>query len=146
MSRGNRRAVLDAREDETVTHPDTPQRLAPRDRRTPVFVARDTCPLGESCVCCPKMQRHGRGAHDCREAHPPQDRECSPPFPAKIPPCPERDALEQKPPASGHAQQTAHYSCCVDCGRVTARRWTDPFGRVLPWCAGRFPEPDEAST
>jgi hypothetical protein len=44
-----------------------------------------------------------------------------------IHPCPERETLPAK---------AGPMACCVECGRVTARRWTDPDGRDIAFCAG----------
>lgn len=55
---------------------------------------------------------------------------CRLPYPTSIPPCPERTFLPQ---AEGWQ------ACCVDCGMVTARKWVDPDGDLLPWCGGDHP-------
>jgi hypothetical protein len=118
------------------------RRLAPTDRRTPVEVRVRACPLDRGCVCCPGfLVGKGYKRHDnCNLDHPASDRRCSPPYPRNLPPCPERDTLSQDPP-SGY--RPPHHEVCVDCGRVTARRWTDPEGRELAWCAGSFPYPNK---
>jgi hypothetical protein len=111
-------------------------RTAPPDRRAAVLVPRGRCPMGASCGCCPAATEsaHSRGSQRCGQSHPGTDRVCSLPCPAEIPPCTERDTL----PA---AATTLPIACCVECGRVTARRWTDPAtSTILPWCAGAVPE------
>jgi hypothetical protein len=115
------------------------RRSAPTDRRTPYRIERGMCPARETCYCCPSAgeKGHGRTSGACKERHPAQARECSPPFPTVIPPCPERKVLPQDPPPG---PRPPHYSCCIDCGRITARRWTRPDGTVSPWCNGEFPD------
>lgn len=112
------------------------RRLAPPDRRTPRTIYRDTCPVGGSCYCCPlaveKWHGNARSGRSCDGMHPPQDRVCSPPYPANIPPCPERLTLNQHAP---HLR----YEVCIDCGRITARRYQHPQYGTVPWCAGQFP-------
>lgn len=115
------------------------RRLAPPDRRAPVQVARRGCPQGASCYCCPGAAK--RAHRNCPLDHPVQDRACSQPMPERIPACRERTTLTQTPPTPPIGCREPHISCCVECGRVTARRWTDPEGRELPWCAGLFPNP-----
>ena len=117
------------------------RRLSPPDRRAPVDIARRMCPQGDSCYCCPAAAF--KGHKNCPKDHPPEDRKCRQPYPARIPPCPERQTLPQEAPTAPAGFRTPHMSCCIDCGRITARRWTDPENRVLPWCAGRFPKPEE---
>ncbi len=59
---------------------------------------------------------------------------CRPPYPAVIAPCPEWFP----PTGADHSG-----GLCVDCGRVTSRRWRHPDGDLLPWCAGTSrPGPD----
>lgn len=115
-------------------------RSCPPDRRTPVPIARGQCPAKQLCGCCHgvtgkghpliKDKKTGRlKRQHCPLPHPGEDKPaCRPPVQRDIPPCPERDTL---PAAAGPL------AACVECGRVTARRWTDPFGRQLAWCAGR---------
>lgn len=92
--------------------------------------------MGSSCGCCPSSPEssHGRGKQPCRQPHPPADRMCSLPCPTDIPACAERATIPQ------HAGALP-VACCVECGRVTARRWIDPDNRTLAWCAGTLPEP-----
>lgn len=117
------------------------RRLRPRDRRSPVKVGVRACPMGPGCVCCPGFligkgsQRHA----NCKRDHPAEDRLCSPPWPANIPPCPERDALPQDPMPATDGFTPPLWKCCIECGRVTTRRWTDDDGDDLPWCGGRRP-------
>lgn len=116
--------------------PVPPPRTAPPDRRAEVPVARGKCPMGSGCGCCTGSTNvsHGRaGKATCRRPHPETDRMCRLPCPADIPPCAER--TEQPQNAAG-----LHAACCVECGRITARRWSDPEGRSLAWCAGTMPE------
>ncbi len=118
------------------TAPD-PRRLAPPDRRSPVPVDLGGCPAGSACGCCPgrKNKGHERGKYErCPLPHPGQDTLCRQPYPAEIAPCPEREDLRQ------HQPHRANGAACVECGRVTSRRWTDPDGAVLPWCSGVFPD------
>jgi hypothetical protein len=117
------------------------RREAPTDRRTPITIARGTCPVGQSCYCCPEARTpgHGKTQRGCPQQHPVSDRVCSPPIPKSLPPCPERGPLPIDPPAPPEGMRPLHFEMCSDCGRVTARRWTDPAGRVLAWCAGDFP-------
>ncbi len=110
------------------------RRTHPPDRRAPVPVARGECPAKQLCGCCPdghplRKDKAGRLKRVyCPLPHPGEDKPaCRPPVPREIPPCPERDTLPAK---------AGPIACCVECGRVTSRRWTDPFGRDLPWCAG----------
>jgi hypothetical protein len=121
------------------------RRLAPPDRRAPITVTRDMCTLGLACNCCPlttqKWHGNPRYKQDCTLMHPPADRLCSPPRPKAIAPCPEREALVQDPPRPTAGHRPLLFSACVDCGRITARRWTHPDGQILPWCAGLFPKP-----
>ena len=65
------------------------------------------------------------------------------PVPENIPACPERDEMPQDAPPAPEGFRTPGWKCCVECGRITARRWTDPERGPLPWCAGRFPDPEE---
>ncbi len=117
------------------------ERVAPPDRRTPVEVAAGKCPVGMSCGCCmgPAGFGHfipgedgkpGKQITNCQMTHPATTRMCRPPVPSAIPPCPERQTLDQAPPGPPRG------ATCVECGRVTSRRWTDPEGRALPWCGG----------
>lgn len=109
------------------------RRLAPPDRRAPVDITYGHCPQGASCGCCPAAvtKRH----RNCNLPHPPNNRACIQPTPEQIFPCPERKTMPQEPPYG----LRGHMACCVECGRITARRWTDPESRVLPWCAGQLP-------
>lgn len=119
-------------------------RLSPPDRRTPIDIARGKCPAGGGCACCPnnfvKKRRHD--SDSCALQHPEQDKRCSPPWPERIPACAERKTLPQDGPIAPAGFWTPISACCIECGRVTARRWTDPEGRVLPWCAGQMPDPE----
>ncbi len=118
-----------------TTAPPTTQRAAPPNRRAPVLVRQGRCPMGASCGCCPHAtdKTHSRGKQPCPELHPPTDRECRLPYPAEIPPCTERATTTQ------HAG-TLPAACCIECGRITARRWTDNNGRTTAWCGGNLPE------
>lgn len=111
------------------------RRTAPPDRRAPVLVRQGRCPMGASCGCCINSTEnsHGRGKQTCRQPHPAADRKCSLPYPSEIQPCAERTTTPQ------HAGALP-IACCIECGRVTARRWTDGDGRVMAWCAGDLPE------
>jgi hypothetical protein len=91
--------------------------------------------MAGGCACCPA--RHRRDGDGCSRPHPPVDRDCHLPYPAAITACPERATLQQTGPASA----TPTGAACVECSRVTSRRWTDPAGRSLPWCAGELPAP-----
>ena len=53
--------------------------------------------------------------------------------------CPDVTA-KKGPERATEPQDNGRIACCVECGRVTARRWTDPEGRLLPWCAGQQTE------
>jgi hypothetical protein len=125
----------------------TVRRLAPPDRRSPIKVGVRACALGPGCVCCPGYligkgyKRHA----NCRLDHPAEDRLCSPPYPENISACPERERTEfpQAPLPAAEGFTPPGLACCVECGRVTGRRWTDPDGRLLPWCAGKLPAPPE---
>lgn len=126
-----------------MTDPQTPaapelaiaRRTAPPDRRVATFVSRGACPMAGMCACCPA--RHRREGEGCRRPHPPVDRDCHLPYPPAITACPERDTLTQSTPA----ETVPTGAACVECSRVTSRRWTDPAGRSLPWCAGDLPTP-----
>lgn len=136
--------------------PATVRRLMPRDRRAPVDITRGSCPAADGCLCCPNATQrwHRNSNRTCDQRHPPDDRKCSPPYPANISACPERperaapgqEGLTQDPPPAPDGFRPPHYSCCVECGRITARRWTDTNGRRLPWCAGTFPDPEPRRT
>ncbi len=117
--------------------PEPERRTAPPDRRAPTAVAEGGCPLGSSCRCCDRSTKHRQdNRHRCPLPHPNSARDCQLPYPKDIAPCQERDTLPQAAPG-------LHQACCVECGRVTARRWTDPQSRTLAWCAGTMPEPAE---
>lgn len=51
------------------------------------------------------------------------------------PPCPERQYLDQRPPAG----MPPRVRMCSRCGRITAR--TQPDGRA--WCGGQLPTANE---
>ena len=125
----------------------TVRRLSPPDRRAPVLVARGQCPVGESCFCCPNFNparfslTRKPPPGTCPSPHPPEDRKCVLPYPDKISACPEQATMPQEAPVPRPGWRRPRETCCVECGRVTARRWTDREGRVLPWCAGLFPDP-----
>lgn len=116
-----------------------PRRTQPPDRRKPIPVARGECPAKQLCGCCHGVTGKGHPLRKdkkterlyrvhCPLPHPGEDKPaCLLPIPREIGPCAERDTLPDK---------VGPLACCVECGRVTARRWTDPFGRALPWCAG----------
>lgn len=91
--------------------------------------------MGSSCGCCTSStdSTHGRGKQPCRQPHPATDRECRLPYPADIQPCPERTTTPQ-------SAGTLPIACCIECGRVTARRWTSPDSHTMAWCAGDIPE------
>jgi hypothetical protein len=123
------------------------QRLAPPDRRAPVLIRSGRCPMGHSCGCCPgpagrghfvaaSLGKQGKHINDCQLRHPAEDRKCQQPYPARIPPCPERATALQDTPAGRRPADAS----CVECGLGTARRWVDPDGDSLPWCGGVFPE------
>lgn len=126
------------------------RRLAPPDRRKPVHIPRSGCPMGASCGCCPgpaglghytpgENGGSGKQITNCRMPHPGQDRQCKPPYPSNIPACREQQTLPQfQPPPAPPAG-----AACVECGRMTGRRYTDPEDRPLPWCGGLFPDPKE---
>ncbi len=123
------------------------RRFRPADRRSPTKVGRNGCPLWSGCYCCPqaveKWHGHPASKRSCDREHPPDDRMCSLPYPQNIPPCPERVTLPGPPdPPAGH--RPLRWQVCVDCGRITSRRWTDPqTGQPLAWCAGTFPAHDK---
>lgn len=125
----------------------TVRRLRPPDRRSPVKVAVRACTLGRGCVCCPGLLiGKGRQKHEnCNLDHPAASRLCSPPYPERVRACPERDdpAFPQDPLPATDNFTPPTWACCVECGRITARRWTDPAGDLLPWCAGKLPAPPE---
>ncbi len=108
------------------------RRLAPTDRRSPRTIEVGRCPGKESCYCCLAAGVRGHGKRDgqCPHPHPNEERKCNPPYPSNVWPCPERKTLSQEPRPGGR------WEVCVDCGRVTGRRWTDPHGRVMAWCGG----------
>jgi hypothetical protein len=122
------------------------RRLAPTDRRSPRLVAVGQCPGKENCYCCVAAAVRGHGKRDgqCPHLHPGQDRKCSPPYPSNVWPCPERKTLPQDPPTPPPGFRPPRYEMCIDCGRITTRRWTDPDGRELAWCAGTFPPPTKS--
>lgn len=106
-----------------------PGRAHPPDRRAPTHVPRGHCPLGRTCRCAP----------DGATIRPDQDRMCKLPYPSQIPPCPEREFLDQR----GSAERP-RVRCCIECGRITARVWVGdelPWakGVPLPWCGGSLP-------
>lgn len=122
-----------------------PWRDAPPDRRAVRLIARTRCPAANLCRCCPGPAGHGhfkpgkdgdggKQINNCRLPHPPADRDCLPPAPSKLPPCPERDFRLQDAPAG----QPASGRPCTECGRVTAR----VHGDGMPWCGGRHPAPN----
>jgi hypothetical protein len=132
-----------------VTNTETVRRLAPPDRRSPVKVGVRACPLGRGCYCCPAYTSRFRGMENakCELDHPATDRLCIPPYPERIPACPERQGWPQDPQSDVDGWRAPRHECCVECGRITARRWTRPAdGAVLPWCAGVLPEPPQAET
>lgn len=117
------------------------RRLAPPDRRAPIKVLKRACALGRGCACCPKFSLR-KGVNDkCHLDHPAIDRLCSPPWPANLAPCPEWTAWPQDPLPAVDGWRPPPIELCVECGRITGRRWTHPDGLVLPWCAGDLPEP-----
>jgi hypothetical protein len=120
------------------------RRLRPTDRRSPRGIPPGQCPGGERCYCCPKstVRGHGRRDGDCPLRHPEVERLCSPPYPSNVWPCPERRALPQDPPHALTGRDTPRYEVCVECGRITTRRWTNPDGVELAWCAGTMPPPE----
>ncbi len=122
------------------------RRFRPTDRRSPTKVGRNGCPLGAGCYCCPltveKWHRNPASNRTCDREHPPADRMCRLPYPKPIPACPERATLPEPPPPPAGCRPY-RYEVCVDCGRITPYRWTDPqTGQVLAWCAGLLPSPD----
>jgi hypothetical protein len=130
-----------------MTTPQTVRRFAPPDRRTPIKVGVRACPLGRGCYCCPVYTSKFRGAlnEKCDRDHPAADRLCSPPYPDRPPACPERQTLPQNPHPAVGGWRPPPIECCIECGRVTGRRWTRPTdGAVLAWCAGLLPQPPTA--
>lgn len=130
-------------DEELLAEVATVRRLAPPDLRGHIKVGVRACPLGRGCVCCPGyLIGRGQGRHkNCNLDHPAQDRLCSPPYPERIRPCPERSSLPQSPRPATDGFQPPGYGCCVECGRVTGRRWTDGDGDQVPWCGGQRPAP-----
>lgn len=122
------------------------RRLRPPDRRAPIKVAARSCTLGRGCLCCPAYtsKYRGQGNDKCQLDHPAEPRVCIPPVPERISPCKERDYWSQDPLPAVTGWTPPHHECCVECGRVTARRWTRPEdGVLLAWCAGQQVEPPE---
>lgn len=119
-------------------------RLSPTDRRSPRNINRGGCPIGQGCYCCPlageRWHSNLRSNRTCDRIHPPDETVCSPPYPPKIPECPERATLPAEPPAPPPGHRPLRFAVCVDCGRITARRWSAPSGVVVAWCAGTFPD------
>ena len=124
-------------------------RLHPTDRHSPRLVTRGLCPMSRQCGCCPgpagighftpgQNGQPGKQITDCRMVHPPHNRQCRPPYPGVIPPCPERESLNQTTPTGS----VPAGRCCIECGRVTARVYLPATGEQntpLPWCAGIEP-------
>jgi hypothetical protein len=127
-----------------TSNSDPVRRQRPPDRRAPIKVAQRTCPLGRGCVCCPAYTSKFRGQANekCQLDHPAADRLCIPPIAERISACRERAFWSQDPLPAVPGWRPPHRECCVECGRITARRWTRPEdGFVMPWCAGEQVEP-----
>lgn len=116
------------------------RRVAPPDRRSPRPVTAGSCPMGDSCYCCPlggeRWHSRSNSQRTCERRHPGEDRMCSPGYPKHVNRCPENEASNPSEVPAG-PRTTRPYACCIECGRITAHRWTDPQdGKLLPWCAG----------
>jgi hypothetical protein len=117
------------------------RRTAPPDRRAPRQIARGGCPIG-NCFCCPSWKSRGSSHDECSKPHPPRDKTCSPPYPKNIPECPERKGEQFLPYPPPPGFRNPPTPCCIECGRITHREWTNPQGQVLPWCGGEMTKPN----